>query len=119
MTLDLVRDRLGWAYASYWVVDPTQNALVFSADSGEVDAEFHRVTRSAKFREGEGLNGRAWKQRATWFMSLPTLGDLARIAVGPSIASRSGIRSSVCFPRSSWPAVSSGPWTSSPTGRWR
>lgn len=94
-TLDLVRDRLGWAYASYWVVDPAQNALVFSADSGEVDAEFHRVTRSAKFREGEGLNGRAWKQRD--LVHVPDLGDLADCSRAP-IARRAGIRSGVCFP---------------------
>src|SRR5690348_11941590 len=29
-TLDLVRERLGWAYASYWQVDEAQKALVFS-----------------------------------------------------------------------------------------
>ncbi|WP_254053653.1 methyl-accepting chemotaxis protein [Singulisphaera sp. GP187] len=94
-TLDLVRDRLGWVYASYWVVDPEQNSLVFSADSGEVDAEFHRVTRSAKFREGEGLNGRAWKQRD--LVHVADLGELADCCRAP-IARRAGIRSGVCFP---------------------
>ncbi|WP_406697992.1 methyl-accepting chemotaxis protein [Singulisphaera sp. Ch08] len=94
-TLDLVRDRLGWVYASYWEVDPEQSALVFSADSGEVDAEFNRVTRSAKFREGEGLNGRAWKQRDLVYV--PDLGELADCIRAP-IARRAGIKSGVCFP---------------------
>ncbi|WP_237722940.1 methyl-accepting chemotaxis protein [Singulisphaera acidiphila] len=94
-TLDLVRDRLGWAYASYWEVDPEQNSLVFSVDSGEVDVEFSRVTRSAKFREGEGLNGRAWRQRD--LVHVTDLGELADCCRAP-LARRAGIRSGVCFP---------------------
>jgi len=95
VTLDLIRDRLGWAYASYWEVDPAQNALVFSAESGEVDAEFHRVTRGARFREGEGLNGRAWRQRDLVFVA--DLSELADCSRAP-IARRVGIRSGVCVP---------------------
>ena len=56
--LDTIRKEFGWVYASYWVVDPVENALVFSLESGRVDDEFQRLTRTARFREGEGLNGR-------------------------------------------------------------
>src|SRR5262245_3934277 len=60
-TLDAVRKSFGWDYGSYWSVDPGRDALVFSLESGSVDEEFNRVTRSARFRRGEGLNGRSWK----------------------------------------------------------
>ncbi len=62
-TLDAVRRRFGWAYASYWSLDKAAQVLVFSMDSGDVDEEVRRVSRTARFREGEGLNGRAWRQR--------------------------------------------------------
>jgi len=94
-TLDVVRDRLGWAYASYWEIDTAQNALVFSLDSGEVDGEFHRVTRSARFREGEGLNGRTWKQQDLVYVA--DLGELSDCSRAP-IARRAGIESGVCIP---------------------
>ena len=94
-TLDTIRDRLGWSYASYWTVDPERNALVFSIDSGTVDPEFHRVTRSATFKEGEGLNGRAWRQQDLVFVAdLENLDDCCRAP----IASRAGIESGVCIP---------------------
>ncbi len=57
-TLDTIRKEFGWTYASYWTVDPVENALVFSLESGRVDDEFQRLTRTARFKEGEGLNGR-------------------------------------------------------------
>jgi methyl-accepting chemotaxis protein len=62
-TLDTIRKEFGWAYASYWTIDPAEDALVFSLESGRVDDEFQRLTRTARFREGEGLNGRAWRTR--------------------------------------------------------
>ncbi len=62
-TLDTIRKEFGWAYASYWTVDPVENVLVFSMESGRVDDEFQRLTRTARFREGEGLNGRSWRLR--------------------------------------------------------
>ncbi len=93
--LDSIRSRFGWAYGSYWVVDEARDALVFSAESGEVDSEFHRVTRSARFREGEGLNGRAWKRR-----ELIHVEDLAELSDCPRapVARRLGIRSAVALP---------------------
>ena len=94
-TLDTVRREFGWAYGSYWTVDPAQKALVFALESGEVDAEFDRVTRSARFREGEGLNGRAWQRRD--LVLVDDLADLADCCRAP-IARRSGVRSAVCLP---------------------
>ena len=65
--LDTVKAAFGWAYASYWAVDPKDNVLRFSVESGSVNEEFRRVTMGASFREGEGLSGRAWKARDLFF----------------------------------------------------
>ncbi|MFO0891391.1 MAG: methyl-accepting chemotaxis protein [Isosphaeraceae bacterium] len=94
-SLETIRKAFGWAYASYWTVDPEENALVFAIDSGRVDDDFQRHTRSARFREGEGLNGRSWRQRDLVFA-----GDLAQIrdCSRAPLASRAGIRSAVAFP---------------------
>jgi GAF domain-containing protein len=94
-TLDTIRTSFGWAYASYWRVDEAQNALTFAFESGSVSPEFQRVTRSARFREGEGLNGRAWRQRDLVFVAdLAELGDCCRAPVALS----DGIRTGVCLP---------------------
>ena len=42
-TLDNIRKQFGWVYASYWTVDPAENVLVFSLESGRVDSEFQRL----------------------------------------------------------------------------
>ena len=94
-SLDTIRKAFGWAYASYWSVDPTEHALVFMLESGRVDDEFQRHTRTAKFREGEGLNGRAWRQRELFFVEdLSQLRDCSRAP----LASRAGIRSGIALP---------------------
>ena len=61
--LALVRERFGWAYASYWQVDPADRALHFVQESGDAGEEFRAVTLAASFREGVGLAGRAWRAR--------------------------------------------------------
>jgi methyl-accepting chemotaxis protein len=94
-TLDTLRQAFGWGYASYWEVAPAQEALVFLLESGSVGEEFQRITRTAKFRMGEGLNGRTWQQRDLVFV--PELADLADCCRAPS-AIRSGVRSGVCIP---------------------
>jgi methyl-accepting chemotaxis protein len=94
-SLEVIRRQFGWTYGSYWVVDPQRNALVFSLESGAVDPEFHAVTRSAQFREGEGLNGRAWQRRELVYIEdLSQLGDCCRAP----IAQRAGVRSGVALP---------------------
>ncbi|WP_435009903.1 methyl-accepting chemotaxis protein [Tundrisphaera lichenicola] len=94
-TLETIRHAFGWAYASYWKVDPTLNSLVFSLESGSVGVEFERLTRASRFKEGEGLNGRTWRQRDLVFAE--NLGDLTDCSRAP-IALREGIRSGVCLP---------------------
>ena len=94
-TLDAIRKAFGWAYASYWSVDPAEHALVFSLDSGRVDDEFQRQTRTARFHEGEGLNGRAWRQRDLFFVE--DLGQLRDCSRAP-LASRAGVRSGIALP---------------------
>jgi methyl-accepting chemotaxis protein len=94
-TLDTIRAAFGWSYASYWTVDPAQNALTFAFESGSVGAEFERLTRASKIKEGEGLNGRTWRRRDLVFVE--NLADLADSPWAP-IALREGIRSAVCLP---------------------
>jgi methyl-accepting chemotaxis protein len=94
-TLDNLRKEFGWTYASYWVVDPHENALVFSLESGRVDSEFQRLTRTARFQEGEGLNGRAWQQRD--LIHVTDLGELQDCCRAP-LARRAGITTAVAFP---------------------
>ncbi|WP_435018272.1 methyl-accepting chemotaxis protein [Tundrisphaera sp. TA3] len=94
-TLDTIRREFGWSYGSYWTVDASQKALVFAMESGEVDAEFARITRAARFVDGEGLNGRAWHRRE--LVQVDDIGELTDCCRAP-IARRSGIRAAVCLP---------------------
>jgi methyl-accepting chemotaxis protein len=94
-TLDTIRKEFGWAYASYWTVDPAENALVFSMESGRVDDEFQRTTRTARFREGEGLNGRAWRSRDLFHVA--DIGELHDCCRAP-LARRAGVRAAVALP---------------------
>jgi methyl-accepting chemotaxis protein len=93
--LDSVKDAFGWAYGSYWTLDPVENALKFAVESGSVNEEFRRVTLEARFREGEGLSGRAWKSRDLYFVEdLAEMKDCCRAPV----AKRAGVKSGVAFP---------------------
>lgn len=94
-TLDNIRKEFGWVYASYWTVDPAESVLVFSSESGRVDNEFQRLTRTAQFREGEGLNGRCWQQRDLVHFS--DLGDLQDCCRAP-LARRAGIKTAIALP---------------------
>ncbi|HWB10978.1 MAG TPA: methyl-accepting chemotaxis protein, partial [Pirellulales bacterium] len=95
LALDTVRAGFGWAYGSFWRVDPAENALRFSLESGSVNDEFRRVTLEARFREGEGLSGRAWRQRDLFFT--PDIGQMTDCCRAP-VAIRAGVKSGVCFP---------------------
>ena len=93
--LDNIRKEFGWVYASYWTVDPVENVLVFSLESGRVDNEFQRLTRTAQFREGEGLNGRCWRLRdLVYFADLGELQDCCRAP----LARRAGIKTAIALP---------------------
>ncbi|MGI4896699.1 MAG: methyl-accepting chemotaxis protein [Janthinobacterium lividum] len=93
--LDTVREAFGWAYGSYWALDPDSNTLKFRVESGSAGEEFRRVTLSASFAEGVGLSGRAWRTRDLIFVR-----DLAEMTdcVRAPVAQRAGVKSGVCFP---------------------
>jgi methyl-accepting chemotaxis protein len=93
--LETVKSSFGWAYGSYWALDAKENALKFVQESGSVNAEFRRATVEARFREGEGLSGRAWKTRDLFFVA--DIGEMKDCVRAP-IAQRAGVKSGVCFP---------------------
>lgn len=93
--LDTVREQLGWAYGSCWLIDPAERVLRFAQESGDVGEEFRRVTLSASFAEGVGLSGRAWRAQDLVFVA--DLGDLTDCVRAPA-AQRVGVRSGICFP---------------------
>ncbi len=95
LVLDTVRSAFGWAYGSYWKVDPADNALHFALESGDAGAEFRAVTLSATFREGVGLSGRAWRNRDLFFTR--DIGEMTDCVRAP-VAQRAGVKSGVCFP---------------------
>lgn len=93
--LDTVRSAFGWAYGSYWIVDPVEKVLRFSVESGTVTPEFARVTQEASFKEGVGLSGKTWQSRELMFVKdLGTMQDCCR----REPAQRAGVKSGVCFP---------------------
>ncbi len=93
--LETVRSAFGWAYGSYWKLDPTGRALRFAQESGSVNAEFRRVTTEASFQEGVGLSGRAWRSRDLQFV--PDIGAVTDCVRAP-VAQRAGVKSGICFP---------------------
>src|SRR5271170_5796520 len=94
-TLNTIRKEIGWAYASYWTVDPGENVLVFAQESGRVDDEFQRLTRTARFHEGEGLNGRAWRLRD--IVHIADLAELHDCCRAP-LARRAGVKAAIALP---------------------
>jgi len=93
--LDTVRECFGWAYGSFWRVDPVDGLLRFGVESGDAGREFREVTLAASFAEGVGLSGRAWRTRDLVFVA--DLGELTDCVRAPA-AQRVGVRSGVCFP---------------------
>ncbi|RBY94890.1 chemotaxis protein [Blastococcus sp. TBT05-19] len=95
VALDSVRESFGWAYGSFWALDPQENVLKFQRESGSAGDEFRTVTLAASFAEGVGLSGRAWRARDLVFVR-----DLAQVTdcVRAPAAQRAGVRSGVCFP---------------------
>ena len=93
--IETVREAFGWVYGSYWALDPVDGSLRFSMESGSVNEEFRKITATARFREGEGLSGRAWKARELIFVA--NLADMKDCCRAP-IARKAGVRSGICFP---------------------
>nr|WP_324291242.1 GAF domain-containing protein [Actinoplanes pyxinae] len=93
--LDQVRSLFGWAYGSYWQLDPAGKVLRFAQESGTVNEEFRRVTLEASFAPGVGLSGRTWRSRDLVFVG--NIADVTDCVRAP-VAARAGVRSGVCFP---------------------
>ncbi len=93
--IETVREAFGWAYGSFWAMDVEGKTLRFRAESGRVNKDFRKVTELARFREGEGLSGRAWKSRDLVFVA--NLADMQDCCRAP-VARKAGVRSGVCFP---------------------
>ena len=93
--LDAVREAFGWFYGGYWVVDPKENALYCTVESGSVNDEWHRLTQTCRFHEGEGLVGHAWKARD--LQTVSDLGELKTWTRGPA-ALQAGIKTGIAFP---------------------
>ena len=95
VVLDTVRMEFGWAYGSYWQIDPSSDSLRFVQESGDAGAEFRRVTLEASFQRGVGLSGRAWASEDLFFVA--DLGEMTDCVRAP-VAQRVGVKSGVCFP---------------------
>ncbi|GAB3351065.1 methyl-accepting chemotaxis protein [Modestobacter lapidis] len=95
IALDTVRESFGWAYGSYWALDPVANVLRFQQESGSAGEEFRKVTLNASFSEGVGLSGRTWRSRDLYFVR--DIGEMTDCVRAPA-AQRAGVRSGVCFP---------------------
>jgi methyl-accepting chemotaxis protein len=93
--LDTVRSEFGWAYASFWKIDPADAKLKFVQESGDAGPEFRKVTLEAAFAEGVGLSGRAWKTRDLFFTQ--DIGEMTDCSRAP-VAQAVGVKSGVCFP---------------------
>ena len=95
VALDAVRAGFGWAYGSFWAIDPADGRLRFALESGDAGEEFRAVTLRTSFGEGEGLSGRAWAQRDLFFTR--DIGEMVDCPRAP-VAQRVGVTSGVCFP---------------------
>ena len=95
IAIDTARNEFGWAYSSYWEVDPTDAALKWVSESGDAGPEFRAVTVAASFKEGVGLAGRAWRNRDLFFTQ--DLGEMTDCVRAP-VAQKVGVKSGVCFP---------------------
>ncbi|QWC84750.1 GAF domain-containing protein [Nocardioidaceae bacterium] len=93
--LDAVRARFGWAYGSFWRIDPADDTLKFVLESGDAGEEFRQVTLAASFARGVGLSGRAWASGDLFFT--PDLGEMTDCVRAPA-AQRVGVKSGVVFP---------------------
>ncbi|OLE29406.1 MAG: chemotaxis protein [Actinobacteria bacterium 13_1_20CM_3_71_11] len=93
--LDTIRREFGWAYGSFWRVDPQEHVLKFAVESGSAGEEFRKITLAATFAEGVGLAGRAWKARDMVFVR--DLGQLSDCVRAP-VAQRVGVKSGMCLP---------------------
>ncbi|MFL6156721.1 MAG: methyl-accepting chemotaxis protein, partial [Marmoricola sp.] len=95
LALDTVRNDFGWAYGSYWKIDPTDSKLKFAQESGDAGPEFRKVTLEASFAKGVGLSGRAWATGDLYFTA--DIGEMTDCVRAP-VAQQVGVKSGICFP---------------------
>ena len=93
--LAAVRSSFAWGYASYWTLDEDGDGLVISTDTGTIDEDFHRATAVARFGQGEGLVGQAWKRRGLVYY--PDVRTLEDVRLGAD-RTKTGLRSAVAIP---------------------
>lgn len=94
-TLNAVKDEFGWAYGSFWKIDPSINALTFVTETGSVTPEFTEVTQNASFKHGVGLSGKTWAKNDLMFVAdLGEMTDCCR----RETAQKAGVKSGVCIP---------------------
>jgi methyl-accepting chemotaxis protein len=93
--LDTVRNEFGWAYGSFWRIDPADATLKFVQESGDAGAEFRKVTLEASFAKGVGLSGKTWASNDLYFTQ--DIGEMTDCVRAP-VAQKVGVRSGVCFP---------------------
>jgi GAF domain-containing protein len=93
--LEVTRTAFGWAYGSYWRIDPSTEELVFGYESGSVSPDFRAVTLAARFPRGVGLAGRTWQSQQLTFV--PDLAEVTDCVRAPA-ARDAGVRSGVSLP---------------------
>jgi methyl-accepting chemotaxis protein len=93
MALEIVKGAFGWTYGAYWTVDSKERVLRFGADCGAADEALARSAAEGRFREGQGILGRAWRQRDIVLVD-EIGGDCPRGAA----AKRAGMRTAMAFP---------------------
>jgi len=93
--LEVITSFFKLSYGSYWKLDPQEGALRVATETGAVSEEFRRITKEARFRQGEGLNGRTWQQGDLVFIEdLATVTDDCRVTA----ARRAGAQTGYCLP---------------------
>jgi PAS domain S-box-containing protein len=99
--LAAVGARFGWEVGAFWAVDSHDGALRLR-DMWHVDpaagTAFEHASREVRFREGEGLPGRAWVTgEPVWIEDLESDGNFPRAEA----ARESGLRTGIAFPAAS------------------
>jgi methyl-accepting chemotaxis protein len=95
LVLEKVRVCFNWEYSSFWRVDKDSQTLKYSLESGSVNEEFVKITRTSSFPKGTGLNGRAWSNDNLQFVQ--RIGEVKDCCRAPT-AEAAGVNSGVAFP---------------------
>jgi methyl-accepting chemotaxis protein len=93
--LDAVRSAFDWEYGSYWLLDHKTASMSCTVESGSLPQEFRRVLAGLHVQEGEGMLGKAWKNRDMFFVQ-----HIANLegASWAGLAEKLGVKSGIAFP---------------------